>query len=147
VGAVKYRQDDVELLLPSFRAVYKRLLARMVELGFEPIAFDTARTPEEAARNAANGKGIVNSIHIYGCAADTICAKHGWQCRAKRCKFFGVLRREGLALGLFIGPKADWPHLQAVPATKAAQDAIRRLGAGEGSAAARDALVRAHLGL
>lgn len=138
----KFKADDVELLLPTFRTVYKKLLARMVELGFEPVAFDTARTPEEAARNAKNKKGIANSIHIYGCAADTICAKHGWQCQSKRCRFFEVLRREGLALGLFRGPEADWPHLQGVPATKAAQDAIRALGATADTAEARDALVR-----
>jgi hypothetical protein len=135
----------VELLLPTFRAVYKRLLVRMVELGFEPIPFDTARTPEEAARNAANKKGIANSIHIWGCAADTICAKHGWQCSSKRCKFFEVLRREGLALGLYRGPEADWPHLQGCPATKVAQDAIRKLKPTADTVEARDALVRRHL--
>lgn len=143
----KFKSDDVELLLPSFRGVYKKLLARMIELGYDPIPFDTARTPEEAEHNAAKGVGIANSIHIWGCAADTICGKHGWQCAAKKCLFFKVLRREGLALGLYRGPEGDAPHLQGVPATAAAQDAIRRLGAGADSVAARDALVRRWLNL
>jgi hypothetical protein len=138
----KYKSDDVELLLPSFRVVYKKLLVRMVELGYDPIPFDTARTPEEALRNASKGVGILNSIHIYGAAADTICGKHGWSCASKKCQFFRALRREGLALGLFRGPEADLPHLQGLPATKKDQDALRALGAGPETEAARDALIK-----
>jgi hypothetical protein len=143
----KYKSDDVELLLPSFRAVYKRLLERMKELGYDPIPFDTLRTAEEAARNVRRGVGIADSIHLYGAAADTICGKHGWSCAEYKHDFYRALRREGLALGLYHadGKKIDPPHLQGVPATKKAQDALRALGRGPESLASRDAVVRSWL--
>ena len=137
----KYKADDLNPLLPSFRKVVEKLLARMKELGYDPIPFDTLRTTAEAERNAAKGVGISNSIHLYGAAVDIICGKHGWSCTTKKCDFFRAMRREGLVMGLYRGPEADWPHLQGCPATKKAQDAIRALGAGDESAAARDALV------
>lgn len=145
----KYRSDDIDLLLPSLRPVVRTIQAELVEEGFDPIPFDTARTLEEAARNAAKGTGIADSIHIYGCAVDFICGKHGWSCRAHRCKFFTRLaaayRRHGLAAGADFRPKVDPPHGQGVAATRAAQDAVRKLGAGPESVEARDALVRAFL--
>lgn len=122
----------------------------MEERGFRAVLFDGLRTRAEAARNAARGKGIADSIHCYGAAADLICAQHGWGCFKAKCKFFEVLVEEARALKLVAGIKlrngnVDWPHVQGIPATKKDQDAMRRLGTGEESIKARDALVRAFL--
>lgn len=143
--ATKYREDDVALLLPSLQLVHNALKAKMVELGHKPCTRDTRRSAKEAEANAKRGVGIKDSIHEYDAAFDMICDVHGWACASSpklKCRFFVDLRREGLALGLFRGPEWDWPHLQAIPATKRAQDGLRALGKGEASRDARDAYVR-----
>jgi hypothetical protein len=141
-----YRSDDILLLLPSFRVVVGRLIGRMVHLQFEPVLFDGLRTPTEALRNAAKGSGIVDSMHCYGCAADLICGKHGWDCHKNRCGFYGVLGREAEALRLLWGGrfvKQDMPHCQAVEIRD--QNTMRALGMGPQNAHLRDALVKAFL--
>lgn len=141
-----YPADDLGLLLPSFQPIAGKLLATMTELGFEPVPFDTARTPTEAAANAVKGTGSVHSIHIWGCAMDVICDKHGWQCKAKGCKFYVALGREAKALGLIWGgdwPKGDMPHVQVIPV--AWQSRMRALDPGPAGLAARDALVQKYL--
>jgi hypothetical protein len=137
---LKYRQDDVDLLLPTFRASVVRVVARMQALGFEPVVFDTLRTLEEAARNAAKGTGILNSLHLYGAACDVICNVHGWSCAAQKCKFYRRLREVYLADGCCMGPVGDLPHFQAVPVGRW-QNKIRALGTAEASAADRDRVI------
>jgi hypothetical protein len=140
---LKYRQDDVDLLLPTFRASVVRVVARMQALGFEPVVFDTLRTLEEAARNAAKGTGILNSLHLYGAACDVICNVHGWTCNAKRCKFYTVLRRVALAEGCCIGPAGDLPHFQAIP-VGAWQNRLRAHGTSTATLGDRDRVVQAY---
>lgn len=139
-------EDNIELLLPSFRDVVIELMDRMRDLGYDPLLFDGLRTPAEAARNAAKSTGIVGSMHLYGCAADIICGEHNWSCKDSGCKFFQRLGREAEALGLTWGgrfTKVDQPHVQGIPVAK--QATMRRMGTGPSSALARDAIVRACL--
>lgn len=142
------REDDINLLLPTMRDKTAALIQAMQALGFDPVLFDGLRTVEEALRNAQRGTGIVDSIHLYGAAADLICRKHLWSCRKAGCKFYTKLGPAAEALGFVWGGRftnTDQPHVQGIAVAK--QSAMRRLGRGPDTAAARDALVRAHFGL
>lgn len=138
----KYRADDLNLLLPSFREATVRVIERLRAQGFDPIPFDTLRTPEEALRNAKRGSGILDSIHLYGCACDVICGVHGWSCKASKCKFYtklgAAVEAEGLVWGGRFPSRVDLPHFQGIAVRE--QKAMRDLGRGEESAAARDKL-------
>jgi hypothetical protein len=113
----RYPSDDIDLLLPSFAAKVRRLLDAMRARGFDPVPFDTLRTPKEAAKFAAKGVGSANSMHLYGAACDVICGVHGWGCHERSCMFFGALGSEVEALGLTWGgrfkTRFDQPHFQA----------------------------------
>ncbi len=112
--ALRYQADDPALLLPSFQPVVERIFARMQDLGFQPIIFDTLRTQAEADRNAAKGTGSKTSLHLFGAAVDMICNRHGWACKAKDCRFYDTLRKLYLK-ECYIGPAGDMPHGQALP--------------------------------
>jgi hypothetical protein len=110
----KYKADSLDLLLPSFRVKVDILLQRMKDAGYDPIPFDTFRTAAESAKNARNGKGVVNSMHEYGAAVDIICGKTGWS----NPKFFKELGKQAELLGLTWGgrfTRYDGPHVQAIP--------------------------------
>jgi hypothetical protein len=142
----KYRSDDIKLLLPTMQLKVQELTDALAAEGFDVVLFDSARTPEEAARNLRNGKGIANSIHIYGAAADLICGKHGWSCAANKCKLFTRLGFHAERLGFVWGgrfKRCDQPHVQGVK-IGVPQNQMRRLGHKPESIEARDALVRAH---
>lgn len=140
---MRFKEDDTNLLLPSFRVVVEATRHRLLALGYKPCVRDTLRTPAEAARNAKLGVGVENSMHLYGCAADIICDVHGWDCFDEGCDFYEALVREAKALGATCGGewrRRDWPHIQAVPVGQ--QAAMRRLGTGAESLGARDELAR-----
>jgi hypothetical protein len=159
---VKFKADDISLLLPAFRERIETVTARMRARGFSPLLKDGLRTPKEALKNAANKTGIVQSMHLYGCAADIICSVHGWDCDGAKGKkdgthhgFYEALGEEYKRSGIVWG--GDWNgngvadahdndrvHGQGVPATAAAQNAMRALGTTAKSAAARNALVIKH---
>lgn len=120
----RMREDDVELLLPSFRAAYKLVLQDMKDAGFDPCPFDTARTPAEALRNAQRGTGILRSVHLLLCAADTICHAHWWNCAKHGCKFYEKLTERYEARGLVAGSRfrrRDWPHGQGIDVNEQAE--------------------------
>ncbi len=138
----RYKADDVDLLLPTFRPVAKRLLAAMTAWGFKPVPFDTVRTAAEAARNAKRGTGSSTSMHLYGCAMDVICEDHGWDCGSKKCDFYEALGREAESLKLVWGGRwamRDLPHVQALPVTW--QPQMRALGTEPITESLRDQLV------
>jgi len=140
---MRFKEDDTNLLLPSFRVVVEAIRHRLLGLRYRPCVRDTLRTQAEADRYAKLGVGIANSIHMYGCAADIICDEHGWDCFDEGCDFYVALVREAKALGCTCGgdwPKRDWPHIQAIPVGQ--QAAMRRLGTGAESLPARDELAR-----
>lgn len=113
----KYPEDKIELLPPTMQLHVQHVLDGMRAAGFKPILFDGMRTKAEAAKNAAKGTGRPDSIHCYGGAADIICDEHGWQCRAKKCKFYQTLKKVASAEGFVCGadfPSVDEPHIQAV---------------------------------
>lgn len=141
-----YRQDDISLLLPTFRTSVEGVLRRVRAAGHRPCLFDTLRSVEEAARNAARGKGIAGSMHLYGAAADIICDEHGWDCAKHKCEFYRALAvavaAEGLVHGKFF-TRVDLPHMQGVRVAHQAE--MRLLGTTPESAFARDVLVQRHL--
>jgi hypothetical protein len=111
------KEDDIKLLPPTMQLKVQAVLDGMVALGYEPVLFDGIRTKAEAARNAVVGKGIVDSIHCYGAAADIICRKHLWQCKPKGCKFYVALGKLAKGMGFVWGGdfhSVDQPHIQAV---------------------------------
>lgn len=148
----KARQSALNLLLPSFRVRVERVLERMKARGFDPIAWETLRTPERAEElkksgTSRNGK---NSMHCsadgFSAAVDVISASKKWD----DPKFFVALAEEGQAEGLTSGidwdrnPKTsqtfdDRPHLQAIPIQK--QAAFRALK----TTLERDAFVERYL--
>ena len=112
----KYKEDDINLLLPSFRNKIEQLLNRMRQRGFDPILFDTFRTQAEADKYAAKGVGIKGSMHVLRAAADIISASTGWS----NPKFFTALGHEANILNLTWGgefqpDKKDYDHVQAIP--------------------------------
>jgi peptidoglycan L-alanyl-D-glutamate endopeptidase CwlK len=125
----RFRADDLTLLLPSFERKAREVLAAMVSLGYDPVPFDTLRTPAEAAKLFARGVGSRNSMHCYGVACDVICGKHGWDCSASGCKFFCALGEVVESLGLVWGgrwkSRNDLPHFQLC--SVADQDAVRAI--------------------
>jgi hypothetical protein len=144
----RLKSDDVTQLLPAFRVAVSLLVARMRALRFDPVVFDAVRTAEEAAKNAAAGKGIVGSMHEYGCAADLVCQLHHWDCgkQTPRCSFYETLGREAKSMGMVWGGdwgRRDLVHVQAIPVPW--QDKMRALGVGPESVAARNQLVIDHL--
>lgn len=131
---LRYKEDDLDLLLPSFKAKIVTLLSRLKARGFDPVVVDTRRTAAQAAANAAKGTGIVDSLHITGAAADIISNAFGRSSAA----FNRALAEESLRLGLTSGStfsNNDVAHVQAVSVAK--QNAYRALT----SEAARDAFV------
>lgn len=144
-------------LLPTFRKRVEQVLAAMIARGFHPVLKDTLRTPAEAKKYALSGKGIDNSMHLYGAAADVICAEHGWDCqkvdpKTKKklydCRFFIVLGEEVAKTRSNWGgtwrTKRDYPHFQGLEPTARRQNEMRALGQDESSLAARDKLVQAY---
>lgn len=144
---------DPAKLLPSFAArlelLFRRLRARKhprTGLYFDPMLHEGRRERARAEGLAVEGVGSKNSLHIYGAAADIISKSKGWSDPA----FFKALGEEARAVGLFWG--GDWdgdgvrepgeddqPHVQAVPATKAAQGELR-------ASRTPDAVARRYLG-
>lgn len=111
----KYKADDIDLLLPSFAAKVRQVMEKMEKLGYEPIPFDTLRTPAEAAKFFARGVGSKDSMHCYGVACDIICGSCGWSCFKNKCNFYIDLQHTVEALGLTSGARfkrKDYPHFQ-----------------------------------
>lgn len=112
-----YKADDVDLLLPSFRPLARKLLVALKERGFNPVPRDTLRTKGEAAALAAKGTGVPDSMHCYGAAMDVICGEHGWGCQEHGCEFYAALGEIAESLGLTWGGRwrrRDLPHVQCV---------------------------------
>lgn len=114
------RQSALSLLLPSFRVRVEEMLAAMKKRGFEPLVWETLRTPERAEMLSKEGKSKngARSMHVsadgFSAAVDVICAKRKWE----HPEFFKALGEEARKLGLSWG--GDWatfkdlPHVQAI---------------------------------
>lgn len=112
----KFKEDNIDLLLPEFKNKILLLLQAMKARGFDPILHDTGRTLNEAATYAEKGVGIKNSLHLVGAATDIISASKGWS----NPRFFTALFEESKKLNLtsgmtFSGKKKDPNHIQAIP--------------------------------
>lgn len=137
----RYRSVSLDPLLPSFRERITTLLERLEGMDHKPVAFETLRSPERAAQLAKDGRGIRDSMHLYGAAADIICDQHGWLCASKSCRFYVDLGTQAEALRLTWGgrfKRVDMPHVQALRV--ADQEVFRRLEPEQ-----RDAFVRVRL--
>jgi hypothetical protein len=139
-GPKKGHEQDMSLLLPWFRSRVESVISRMADQGFVAILFEGLRSVAEANRNALLGRGVTESMHLFGAAADLICAHHGWDCRAKGCQFYDALADAAESEGLVSGwrwKKKDGPHIQAVK-VGAGQAILRLLGSGKDTEALRD---------
>lgn len=61
-----------------FAKLVPRLIDKAYELGFEVTLGESYRSPEEAARLAALGKGIKNSLHTQRLAIDLNLFRNGY---------------------------------------------------------------------
>lgn len=141
----RYREADIELLLPAFAERVAQLLSGLRAAGYQPVLFEGMRSPERAKQLAQKGAGIADSVHCYGAAADIICGEHGWDCKKSGCDFFVALGPAAERRGMVWGGRwhrVDLPHVQGI--SVADQCRMRALGRGGDSAGARDALVREH---
>lgn len=111
---------DPRLLVPAFADQLEKLFQAMRDLGFDPVLHEGYRSPARAKALAATGAGIVDSMHIYGGAADIVSASSGWSDPT----FFKALGREAKKLGMTWGgdfkdkngkPDPDGTHVQAMP--------------------------------
>jgi hypothetical protein len=115
-------RDPTEVV-PAFADKVETLLARMRARGFDPVVHEAWRSHARATRLAADGKGIVESLHTYGGAVDVVSASEGW---SPPQAFWAALGEESERLGLTWGGTfgvPDRPHVQAVPPNK--QQAFR----------------------
>ncbi len=59
-------------LNPAAQVPVRNVLSSLQQKGWDPIVRNGARSPEQAAANAASGAGVRNSRHIGGYAADIV---------------------------------------------------------------------------
>lgn len=67
----------MSLIQEEFAQSVALLIQKAAELGFGVTFGEAYRTPEQAARNAATGAGISNSLHIDRLAIDINLFKNG----------------------------------------------------------------------
>lgn len=106
---------DLNDLDPIFRARVEELLVRMTRDGWDPLVWETYRSPLRAKALALLGRGTKKSMHCYRLAVDIISASRKWSAPAG---FWLALARHSRDLGLVPGimwRKRDKPHVQAVP--------------------------------
>lgn len=126
----RVRVADIEALQPVFRAKVETLLARMQADGFDPMIWETYRTPARAKLLSDRGTGIAPradgsipiGMHQLGLAVDIVSSTRKW---SPKPAFWTALGAEAKALGLTWGglwrnPKTgklgwDKPHVQAIP--------------------------------
>lgn len=134
--------NDMDRLVPAFRAKVELLLDLMQADGFDPFVWETYRSPTRARELAEEGTGVAQSQHELGLAVDIVDAAKLWNAPAG---FTDALERHALALGLGrvdhtnknTGKKSrDLWHVQALPGK---YDAKMRMLA---SAEKRDAFLR-----
>ena len=113
--------NDMDRLVPAFRAKVLLLLQLMRADGFDPFVWETYRSPQRAAELAEEGTGVAQSQHELGLAVDIVDAAKLWNAPPG---FWAALERHALALGLgrvdrTIKPSGrkerDQPHVQALP--------------------------------
>ncbi|HPE35536.1 MAG TPA: M15 family metallopeptidase [Spirochaetales bacterium] len=136
------RLDDLDLLRPDFRAKIDALYQELRAQGFEPLPWETLRTPERQAWLYAQGRTrpgaivtqAVSSVHEDGRGVDTIDGRripsgpfegqlYGWgswgdpDVEAEALRFFNAYGRAAEALGLTWGGRwttlRDYPHVEA----------------------------------
>lgn len=111
---LRYKEDDINLLLPAFRQRVFLLMQRLIARGFDPVIVDTKRSATEAAANAAKNTGIVNSLHITGAAADIVSNAHDRNSAAFNAAYEEEIKRLYLTWG-GRWARVDVAHVQAIP--------------------------------
>lgn len=109
------RCDDLDELIPAFR---ERVIAVVVELegqGFDPLVWETYRSPERVAVLVKRGVGSRRSFHMYRLAADIVSRSKQW---SPEPAFWRALEAAAEHHGLTHGAgktRVDLPHIQALP--------------------------------
>jgi peptidoglycan L-alanyl-D-glutamate endopeptidase CwlK len=127
----RVRVADLEALHPTFRAKVEALLARMQADGYDPLIWETYRTPARAKLLSDRGTGIKPladgsipiGMHQLGLAVDIVSKSKMW---TPPKAFWAALGKHAEALGLTWGgrwKRVDKPHIQAVPVRE--QEALR----------------------
>lgn len=132
---------------PAFDSLAVTLTAKLTADGWDPVLYETLRTPERQhwlhgfGRVYDDGRGVVTHVddpthgyHVFGLAADIISASSGWDDPA----FFVALGEAADALGLAWGghwQMRDLPHVQFGGMDATPGDDIRALYASGGNEA------------
>lgn len=100
------RQNDINLLVPYVADRVRRIFAAMENRGFDPIAFETLRTPERQRYLYSIGRTrqrqrkpvtwTLNSNHFKGKAVDVVSKSRWWNWPA----FFAALKQEANREGM-----------------------------------------------
>lgn len=107
----KQIQSSLDVLSPAFRERLVELLRRMMADGFDPLVYETYRTPERALELAERGTGAKLSQHSLGLAADVVDRRRYWKASPA---FVASMHRHALELGLGRVEGDAW-HVQALP--------------------------------
>jgi hypothetical protein len=135
------RVADLEALQPEFRRKVEALITRMQADGFDPMVWETYRTPARAKLLSKRGTGIAPradgsipiGMHQLGLAVDIVSKSKLW---TPPRAFWDALGAEAKALGLTWGgtwKRVDKPHVQMIPIRE--QDAYRAAFVSGGPAA------------
>lgn len=106
---------DPAKLLPAFADRLEIVFREMRKLGWKPVLWEGWRSRERALALSKTGKGIKDSMHFYGGAADIIDEDYLWSNQRFFDDLAKVVRAAGLYSGAdFVNDDPDWPHVQAV---------------------------------
>lgn len=92
----------MSLLQEEFAQSAAKLIQKAVDLGYTVTMGETWRTPQQAALNASDGKGIAHSLHIERLAIDLNFFKDGQYVQD------GSLLKEVGEWWKTLGPKYRW---------------------------------------
>lgn len=123
---------DPKKLAPPFARKVEKLFQRLRARGYQPMLWEGYRTPARAAQLAKDGTGIALSMHSLGLAVDVVDGSNPSNPWNASPGFYKAVGEEAENLGLIWGgrwPKADMPHIQAIPVSQ--QTAFRAMTASE----------------
>ncbi len=109
------RCDDLAELIPAFRERVIEVVVELEGLGFDPLVWETWRSPERVKLLVARGTGSRKSFHPLRCAVDIISRSKMW---SPGPAFWAAYERACERHGLTHGAgrtRVDLPHSQALP--------------------------------
>ncbi len=125
---------DPARLQPAFADKLERLFRLLWADpdGKDAVLNEGWRSRERAKQLAGGGTGIEDSMHCYGLGADIVHRRLGWGAKTDKPtdpvpRLFKAVAKYAKQVGLFQLPNGQDPaHVQGVPVTNVAQNAVRQ---------------------